>query len=176
MYSSKKYSMKKDFYRNKVVVITGATGGVGRVTAKAFAAHGAKIALLARDWDQLSATKKEVQQAGGKALPLVCDVADAEQVEAAAEQVESLLGPIDVWVNNAMNSVFSPIINIRPAEFKRVTEVTYLGQVYGTLAALKRMQPRNKGSIVHIEVYHFNLLIVLLNMRLMDFMIHSDQS
>jgi NAD(P)-dependent dehydrogenase (short-subunit alcohol dehydrogenase family) len=142
--------MKKDYYRNKVVVITGATGGVGRATAWAFAKQGAKIALLARGVEQLEATKKEVEEYGGTALPIPTDVADAQAVENAAERIERELGPIDVWVNNAMNSVFAPIKEIHPDEFKRVTEVTYLGQVYGAKAALKRMIPRNEGSIVFV--------------------------
>lgn len=133
---------------NEVVVITGATGGVGRATAWEYAKRGAKIALLARSEQQLAATAKEVEYLGGSALPIVCDVADADAVEAAAERTEATFGPIDIWINNAMNSVFAPFTEISPAEFKRVTEVTYLGQVYGTMAALKRMQPRNKGSIV----------------------------
>ena len=135
-------------FRNRVVVITGASGGVGRATAHAFAREGAHIALLARGLEQLNATREEVEELGGKALVIPTDVADPAQVEAAAEQTEQTLGPIDVWVNNAMASVFSPIKAITPQEFKRVTEVTYLGQVYGTMAALKRMLPRDRGSIV----------------------------
>ncbi len=133
---------------NEVVVITGATGGVGRATAWEYGKRGAKVALLARSEQQLAATAKEVESLGGTALPIVTDVADAAAVEAAAEQTESRFGPIDIWINNAMNSVFAPFDKISPEEFKRVTEVTYLGQVYGTMSALKRMQPRNKGSIV----------------------------
>jgi short-subunit dehydrogenase len=135
-------------FKDKVIVITGASGGVGRVTAWEFANQGAKVVLLARDEAQLANTKKEVEERGGQALSIVTDVADHEQVEAAAEKAEQAFGPIDVWVNNAMNSVFAPFKEITPAEFKRVTEVTYLGTVYGTMAALKRMIPRNKGSIV----------------------------
>ena len=135
-------------FKDKVIVITGATGGVGRATAWAFAAQGARIALLARGEAQLEATKKEVEQRGGQAITISCDVADAAAVEEAAARTERELGPIDVWVNNAMNSVFAPIKEIHPDEFRRVTEVTYLGQVYGTMAALKRMLPRNRGSIV----------------------------
>lgn len=140
--------MSSNHFRNKVVVITGATGGVGRVTAWAFAKQGARIALLAREPLQLEGTKKEVVRLGGTALAIPTDVADPNQVEAAAELTEKELGPIDIWVNNAMNSVFAPVVNITAAEFKRVTEVTYLGQVYGTMTALKRMRPRNKGAIV----------------------------
>jgi NAD(P)-dependent dehydrogenase (short-subunit alcohol dehydrogenase family) len=139
--------MSKKF-KDKVVVITGATGGVGRATAWEFAKQGAKVVLLARGIEQLEATKKEVEAYGGKALAIPTDVADSNAVEAAAEQAEKHFGPIDVWVNNAMNSVFAKFKDIKPEEFKRVTEVTYLGQVYGTMAALKRMIPRDKGSIV----------------------------
>ena len=137
-------------FKDKVVVITGATGGVGRATAWEFAKQGAKVVLLARDQAQLDGTKKEVEEYGGKALSISVDVADADAVEAAAEQAEQEFGPIDVWVNNAMNSVFAPFKEITPKEFKRVTDVTYLGQVYGTMSALKRMIPRNKGSIVFV--------------------------
>jgi NAD(P)-dependent dehydrogenase (short-subunit alcohol dehydrogenase family) len=142
--------MKQNEFKDKVVVITGASGGVGRATAWEFAKQGAKVALLARGIEQLEATKREVENYGGKALIIQCDVADANQVEAAAEQTERELGEIDVWVNNAMASVFAPFKEVTPDEFKRVTEVTYLGQVYGTKAALKRMLPRDKGSIVFV--------------------------
>jgi NAD(P)-dependent dehydrogenase (short-subunit alcohol dehydrogenase family) len=142
--------MANKMFRDKVVVITGSSGGIGRATAWEFAKQGAKIALLARSIEQLEGTKKEVEQYGGKALMIICDVAHADQVEAAAEQTERELGPIDVWVNNASNSVFAPFKEITPEEFKRVTEVTYLGTVYGTMAALKRMSPRNNGSIVFV--------------------------
>jgi len=137
-------------FKDKVIVITGATGGVGRATAWEFAKQGAKIALLARGTAQLAGTKREVEALGGTALTIACDVADAAEVEAAAVHTENILGPIDVWVNNAMNSVFAPFKEITPEEFKRVTEVTYLGQVYGAMAALKRMTPRNQGSIVFV--------------------------
>lgn len=137
-------------FKDKVVVITGATGGVGRATAWEFAKQGSKVVLLARGLEQLEATKKEVEQLGGKALTIPTDVADAHQVEAAAEQAEQAFGAIDVWVNNAMNSVFAPVKEITPDEFKRVTEVTYLGQVYGAMAALKRMRARNKGMIIFV--------------------------
>lgn len=135
-------------FKNRVIVITGASGGVGRATAHAFAREGAHVVLLARGYEQLMATRQEVEDLGGQALVIPTDVADPAQVEAAAEQVEQTLGPIDVWVNNAMASVFAPIKAITPQEFRRVTEVTYLGQVYGTMAALKRMLPRDRGSIV----------------------------
>lgn len=137
-------------FKNKVVVITGATGGVGRATAWEFAKQGAKIALLAREHQQLEATKKEVERYGGEALCIPTDVADADAIENAATQTEQAFGPIDVWVNNAMISVFAEVKNIKPEEFKRVTEVTYLGQVYGAMAAMKRMLPRNKGSIIFV--------------------------
>lgn len=135
-------------FKDKVVVITGATGGIGRATAWEFAKQGAKIVLLARSEKQLEGTKKEVERLGGQALSIPADVADANQVEAAAAKAENHFGPIDVWVSNAMNSVFAPLKEISPEEFKRVTEVTYLGTVYSVMSALKRMLPRNKGSIV----------------------------
>jgi len=134
----------------QVVVITGASAGVGRATVRAFAREGAHIGLLARGVDGLEAARREVEQAGGEALVLPTDVSQADRVEAAAEQVEARFGPIDVWVNNAMTSVFSPVKEMTAAEFERVTDVTYLGVVYGTLAALKRMLPRNRGTIVQV--------------------------
>ena len=137
-------------YKDKVIVITGASGGVGRATAHAFAAEGAKVVLLARGKEQLEVTQREVEALGGIALRIPTDVSDPAQVEAAAEQTESLFGQIDVWVNNAMASVFAPIREISPQEFRRVTEVTYLGQVYGAMAALRRMLPRDRGSIVFV--------------------------
>jgi short-subunit dehydrogenase len=132
------------------IVITGASAGVGRATVRKFARRGARIALLARGVDGLKAAQREVEQLGGKALMIPTDVASAEQVEAAAEKIEAELGEIDVWVNNAMTSVFSPIKQMEAEEFRRVTEVTYLGYVYGTLAALKRMLPRDRGVIVQV--------------------------
>jgi len=137
-------------FKDKVVVITGASGGVGRATAWEFAKQGAKIVLLARGQEQLDGTKREVEQYGGKALCIPTDVADPNAVEAAAVQAEKEFGPIDVWVNNAMNSVFAPFKEIKPEEFRRVTEVTYLGQVYGAMTALKRMLPRDKGVIIFV--------------------------
>ena len=134
----------------QVVVITGASAGVGRACAQEFARHGAHIALVARGRTGLNATRREVEQLGGKALVIPTDVADADRVEAAAMLTEMELGPIDVWVNNAMASVFAPFKDLSPKEFKRVTEVTYLGTVYGTKAALKRMLPRNRGTIVQV--------------------------
>ena len=134
----------------EVVVITGASAGVGRATVREFARRKAHIGLLARGIDALEVARREVEEAGGKALVLPTDVAHADQVEAAAERVERELGPIDVWINNAMNSVFSPVKKMQAEEYKRVTEVTYLGSVYGTLSALKRMLPRDRGSIVFV--------------------------
>ncbi|MCA1670258.1 MAG: SDR family NAD(P)-dependent oxidoreductase, partial [Thermomicrobia bacterium] len=122
----------------EVVVITGASAGVGRATVQAFAKRGAHIGLVARGKDGLEGAKRDAEAVGGKALVLPTDVADAEQLEAAAATVEREFGPIDVWVNDAMVSVFSPIKEMTAEEFKRVTEVTYLGFVYGTMAALKR--------------------------------------
>jgi len=134
----------------EVVVITGASAGVGRATVREFARRGAWIGLIARGTDGLEAARREVEREGGRAIALPVDVADAEQVEAAAERVERELGPIDIWVNDAMTSVFSPIKEMTAEEFRRVTEVTYLGYVYGTLSALKRMLPRDRGTIVHV--------------------------
>ncbi|MFZ0734806.1 MAG: SDR family oxidoreductase [Candidatus Sulfotelmatobacter sp.] len=136
--------------RNETVVITGASAGLGRAIAREFGCHGAQVGLLARGIDGLNAAKREIEAAGGRALVLPTDVADSKAVEEAAEAVEDQLGPIDIWVNNAMASVFSPIKEMLPEEYKRVTEVTYLGAVYGTLAALKRMLPRDRGTIVQV--------------------------
>jgi len=136
--------------RHEVVVITGASAGVGRATVREFARRGASIGLIARGRDGLEGARREVEAMGGKALVLSTDVAEAEQVEKAARQVEEKLGPIDVWINNAMASVFSPIKEMTASDFERVTKVTYLGYVYGTLAALKRMLPRDRGTIVHV--------------------------
>jgi len=140
--------MNKNFFKDKVVAITGATGGVGRVTAWEFAKRGAKVALIARESHQLNATVDEVKKYGGVALPVMLDVSCAEAVESAVDEIEKKLGPVDVWVNNAMNSVFAEFKDITAKEFKRVTEVTYLGQVYGTMSILKRMMQRNGGSII----------------------------
>jgi len=134
----------------EVIVITGASAGVGRATVQAFARRGAQLGLIARGPDGLEAARKEVDQLGGSALVFAIDVADAEKVEEAAARVEEAFGPIDIWVNNAMVSVFSPVKEMTAEEFHRVTEVTYLGVVYGTLSALKRMLPRDCGSIVQV--------------------------
>lgn len=134
----------------RTVMITGASAGVGRATVRRFADAGYNIGLIARGNDGLLAAAQEVVDRGMRALVLPCDVSDADAVDDAAQRVEEELGPIDVWVNNAMVSVFSPIHEMTAAEFKRVTEVTYLGYVYGTLAALKRMRERNRGVIVQV--------------------------
>lgn len=134
--------------RKGVAVITGASAGLGRACAREFAKHGYDVGLLARGKDGLEGAKREVEQVGRRAVYVQVDVADADAVEAAADKIEQELGEIDVWVNNAMNSVFSPVKEMKPDEYKRVTEVTYLGQVYGTLSALKRMLPRDRGAIV----------------------------
>lgn len=137
-------------HRPEVVVITGASSGVGRATARAFASRGACIGLLARGRDGLEGARRDVEERGGKALVLPTDVAQADQVEAAAAAVEAALGPIDIWINNAMTSVFSPLKEMTAEEFRRVTEVTYLGYVYGTLATLQRMLPRDRGTIIQV--------------------------
>jgi NAD(P)-dependent dehydrogenase (short-subunit alcohol dehydrogenase family) len=134
----------------QVVVVTGASAGVGRATAREFAARGARLALIARGRAGLEGARADVEAAGGRALMLPLDVSDAAAVEAAAERVEHELGPVDVWVNNAMVSVFSPVKSMQPDEYKRVIDVTYLGYVYGTLAVLKRMLPRDRGVIVQV--------------------------
>lgn len=132
------------------MVVTGASAGVGRATARAFAESGADVALLARGQDGLQAARREIEAMGRRAIDVPTDVSDHEQVEAAAEIVERELGPIDVWVNNAMVSVFAPFKEVLPEDFRRVTEVTYLGFVYGTQAALKRMLPRDRGKIIQV--------------------------
>ncbi|GAA3076877.1 SDR family oxidoreductase [Streptomyces olivoverticillatus] len=138
--------------RNKpsVVVVTGASGGVGRATARAFAARGAKVALLARGRTGLAAAASDVVRAGGQALQVPVDMADHLAVTEAANRIEEEFGPVDVWVNNAFTGVFAPFVEIEPEEFRRVTEVTYLGYVYGTHAALSRMLPRDHGTIVQV--------------------------
>lgn len=136
--------------RSEVVVITGASGGIGRATARRFAAEGAKVALLARGRKGLEAAAREVERAGGQALVLALDVAEPDQVEAAASSVEDAFGEIDVWVNDAMVTVYAEFLDIEPDEFQRATDVTYHGMVWGTRAALKRMVPRDRGSIVQV--------------------------
>ena len=134
----------------RVVVVTGASAGVGRAVARAFAARGCRVALLARGIEGLIGARRDVEERGGTALMLPTDVADARQVEEAAAAVEERLGPIDVWVNNAMVTVFSPVKAMAADEYRRVTEVTYLGAVHGTLAALRRMLPRDRGRIIQV--------------------------
>ncbi|MCG8968097.1 SDR family oxidoreductase [Streptomyces sp. CL12-4] len=134
----------------EVVVVTGATAGVGRATARAFGARGAAVALLARGEHALQRAAEEVRQAGGRALPLVVDVSDPDAVDAAATRVEEEFGPIDVWVNAAFTTVFAPVPDVSPQELKRATEVTYFGFVHGTQAALRRMTPRDRGTIVQV--------------------------
>jgi NAD(P)-dependent dehydrogenase (short-subunit alcohol dehydrogenase family) len=134
----------------EVVVVTGAGAGRGRAIVQAFARRGANIGLVSRGRERLEDAKHEVERLGGRALILPTDVADAEAMEAAAANVEAELGPIDVWVNNAMTTVFSPVKEMTADDYKRVTDVTYLGFVYGTQSALKRMQPRDRGTIVQV--------------------------
>jgi NAD(P)-dependent dehydrogenase (short-subunit alcohol dehydrogenase family) len=134
----------------EIVVVTGGSAGLGRAIATAFAREGADVAILARGRERLDQAKAELESFGGRALAIPADIADPDQVEAAAEQVERELGPIDIWVNNAMATIFSPFQEIRPEEFRRATEVTYLGFVWGTQAALRRMTPRNRGAIVQV--------------------------
>ncbi len=139
-----------DSNRPEVVVITGASAGVGRATVQAFARRGAKIGLLARGQAGLEGARRDAEALGGQALMLPTDVSDPRQVEQAAEHVEREFGPIDVWINDAMCSVFSPARQMTPEDYRRVTEVSYLGFVNGTLTALKRMLPRNHGIIVQV--------------------------
>ncbi|MEU5886975.1 SDR family oxidoreductase [Streptomyces sp. NPDC047461] len=136
--------------RGRAVVVTGASGGVGRATALAFAARGDRVALLARGREGLAATADEVQRVGGEALVVPVDMADAKAVDDAAQKVADAFGHIDVWVNNAFAGVFAPFTEITPDEFRRVTEVTYLGYVFGTRAALRHMLPRDRGTIVQV--------------------------
>jgi NADP-dependent 3-hydroxy acid dehydrogenase YdfG len=137
-------------HHRDVVVVTGASAGVGRAIVRELGKRGARIGLLARGLDGLEAAKAEVEELGGEALVVQTDVADPVQVERAAEAVESAFGPIDIWINNAMASVFSPVLELKAEELRRVTEVTYLGYAWGTLSALRRMKPRNRGTIVQV--------------------------
>jgi NAD(P)-dependent dehydrogenase (short-subunit alcohol dehydrogenase family) len=137
-------------HAGQVVVVTGASGGIDRAAALAFAARGAKVALLARGEAGLAGAARDVERADGVALPIPTDVADPDQVEAAAAQATEALGPVEVWVNVAFTSVFAEFTDITPAEYKRVTEVSYLGYVYGTMAALNRMLARDAGTIVQV--------------------------
>lgn len=136
--------------QSEVVVVTGASGGVGRAVAHAFARRGARVGLLARGREVLEDVVREVRSFGGEALALPTDVADAEQVERAADAVEGRFGPINVWVNDAMATIFAPFTEIAPEEFRRATEVTYLGTVHGTSTALRRMVPRDRGTVVQV--------------------------
>lgn len=137
-------------FKDKIVVVTGSSAGIGRSIACAFAEQGAHLGLIARNEQRLITLQKELERYSSRSLVLPMDIAEAEAVSNAARLVEDQLGPIDIWVNNAMVSVFSPIKEMTPEEFKRVTEVTYLGYVYGTLAALKYMLPRDRGTIIQV--------------------------
>lgn len=137
-------------WADRVVVVTGASAGVGRATVRRFARSGAALGLIARDRARLEATADEVESLGGRAIVLPVDVADADAIETAATTIERELGPIDVWINNAMVSVFSPVERMTAPEYRRVTEVTYLGAVHGTLSAVRRMRPRDEGVIVQV--------------------------
>jgi short-subunit dehydrogenase len=134
----------------EVVVVTGASAGVGRAIAHAFARRGARVGLLARGEPALEAAAHEVEELGGSAFVVATDVADFAQVDAAADAVEAALGPIDVWVNNAMATIFARFLDVNPNEFRRATEVTFLGVVHGTMAALRRMVPRDRGTVVQV--------------------------
>ena len=134
----------------KTVVVTGASAGVGRAVVRRFARDGVNLGLIARDEERLERAVREVEERGGRALACPLDVSDADALEAAADRIEAAFGPIDVWINVAMVTIFAPVTEITPAEFKRATEVTYLGFVYGTMTALKRMKPRDHGVIVQV--------------------------
>jgi NAD(P)-dependent dehydrogenase (short-subunit alcohol dehydrogenase family) len=132
------------------VVITGASGGIGRAAAREFAKHGCRLALLARGEEGLHAARREAEQLGAQVIAIPTDVADPDQVEAAAQRVESELGSIDIWVNVAFTNVFSEFWDVTPEEWRRLTDVTYLGYVWGTMSALKRMRARNRGTVVQV--------------------------
>jgi NAD(P)-dependent dehydrogenase (short-subunit alcohol dehydrogenase family) len=135
---------------SRIVAITGGSGGVGRATALAFAARGDTVVLLARGEAGLQGAAAEVERAGGRAVPISLDVADADAVEAAVDRIEREVGPIDIWINVAFSSVFAPFDQVTAAEFRRATEVTYLGYVHCTMSVLKRMKARDRGTIVHV--------------------------
>jgi NAD(P)-dependent dehydrogenase (short-subunit alcohol dehydrogenase family) len=134
----------------RIAVVTGGSAGVGRATARALARDGAHVAVIARGEDRLAATRSELESYGVKCIAISADVADAEAIDAAADRIEHELGPIDVWVNNAMATVFAPMSDVTPEEFRRATEVTYFGSVWGTLAALRYMRPRDRGVVVQV--------------------------
>jgi NAD(P)-dependent dehydrogenase (short-subunit alcohol dehydrogenase family) len=140
----------KETRMTHIAVVTGASAGVGRATARAFAERGFDVALLARGQAGVEAAAAEVRDAGARALPIPVDVSQFEPVDAAATRIEEELGPIDVWVNDAMTTVFAPAWQVKPADFQRAVEVTFLGQVWGTMAALSRMRPRDRGQIVNV--------------------------
>jgi NAD(P)-dependent dehydrogenase (short-subunit alcohol dehydrogenase family) len=135
---------------SEVVVVTGASAGLGRAMAREFAGHGARLGLIARNRERLDQAVQEAAELGGEAIALPADVANQQEVEMAADEVERRFGPIDIWINDAMTTVFAPFDQISPEEYRRATEVTYLGYVWGTMAALKRMKPRNRGMIVQV--------------------------
>jgi NAD(P)-dependent dehydrogenase (short-subunit alcohol dehydrogenase family) len=134
----------------EVVVVTGASAGIGRATALEFGTHGAQLGLIARGAAGLHGARADIEARGGKALAIQADVSDSEAVEAAARRVEEEFGPIEIWVNVAFSNVFAPFVDLKPEEYRRITEVTYLGFVWGTLAALRRMRERNRGTIVQV--------------------------
>jgi NAD(P)-dependent dehydrogenase (short-subunit alcohol dehydrogenase family) len=134
----------------EIVAVTGASGGIGRAIAHSFAKRGAHVGLLARGEEGLEGARREVESFGGRALVLPTDVSSFEQVESAAQEIEAHFGEIDVWVNDAMSTVFARFLDTHPEEFRQATEVTYLGTVYGTMAALRRMAARDRGKIVQV--------------------------
>ena len=136
--------------RQRIVVVTGASAGIGRAVARRFGRDHWRVALIARGVDGLEAARQEIEELGGEAMVIPCDVADEAAVDAAAERVEREWGPIEVWINDAMVTSYCEFLDIPPADFRRMTEVTYLGSVWGIRAAMKRMVPRNRGTIVQV--------------------------